>query len=373
MARPKGVQLTEKFFEVARQYLSGKNSVAGCAKKLNQPSPNTFSNWLNAAYDQGYLRLETNDDNETQNLLTNYINASLKKVIFCNVTSGQPDNEMFALFAAEKILYEIRTFLYNKNKDSLNIGIVSGTSTGETINQLVRSRLWDDLINNEEVKPVEKEIRIIALNITPAHGRELYGNAIASVVALSSFIQEKLPACTVTPYGLTSPLVVDEIQRRENDRTNKEAIRFVDPTRCQPSEDRESELDIVITGVGSTVNSVFTQAIENVDIEMPKEFIGDVAYIPVDIHGELLHLKKKHGGEEVFIYTLLSAKLMKRLVNQNKKVLLIARNTRMFKDVKESDRPNKIQAIKAAILGGFCNSLITDRNTALGIMNKENT
>ena len=68
MGRPKGIDLTERFFEECREYLAGKKSMTACAKALKK-APNTFMSWLGEAYSQGYLSLGTKDDNKTKNSL----------------------------------------------------------------------------------------------------------------------------------------------------------------------------------------------------------------------------------------------------------------------------------------------------------------
>jgi hypothetical protein len=78
-------------------------------------------------------------------------------------------------------------------------------------------------------------------------------------------------------------------------------LKIVDPSRIRHKEkgpqqinsNNKTQLDIVLTGVGSTEISVFTQAIDFENIDAPTSIVGDVAYIPVDKQGKPLRLTRK--------------------------------------------------------------------------------
>lgn len=416
MVRKRGVVLTEAFFALADQHLAGQKSAAACAAELREVSENksfstnTFLKWVTEAYIQGYLVLKTKSDDKTKNDLLTYINSHLQKVIIPYVCAGKPSHDMFALFAAECVINMLKALLH-EGTEEISLGIVSGTSVCETIKQICESALWDEIIGpDQEMSNGPRRINVLTLSIPPAVGDDLYGNAIASVVAFARFLSQKLPKCKITPYGMMSPLIVNDIERAANDIINLEQLRIVDPDRLakskqlvneqenskksvDPNADKKleaqneqsdiiknknhnsefSKLDMVLLGAGpKKEQSIFSRALDTAKIVWPEETIGDVGFIPIKKDGRTDTLTRK--GEPVFVYGLLSADLMRELVIAGKKVVLIARNSRLIKYAGDSnglylpEKTNKVQSIKAAIRGGFCNFLITDKSAADAIM-----
>jgi hypothetical protein len=209
---------------------------------------------------------------------------------------------------------------------------------------------------------VSKIINIAALNVTPVDGWELEGNANIAVLRLAEMIRDRLPKCTVTPYGLSSTLVVSEaeLDREDISQSNKKVLELADPDRLKAGA--KSGLDLVITGVGTPANSVFKRVLDAERIKSPKEMVGDVAFWPVDREGNPLALTRMatDGGEETcLIYSAIRLRTLQQLVKSGAKVVLIARNKR------RSDPVDKTEAILAAVNGGYVSHFVTDMETAL--------
>ena len=348
-------QLTEKFFEQCREYLAGKARLKTAAGRLGI-SVVKFQDRIRLALESGYLVLKGLRANKaSMDLRSAWMDKFDQNVEVC-IAEGSPDNETFAHFAAENLIWLLRTLL--EQKKTITIGIVSGSCTGETIKQLVESRLWDELVSDANIRSTS--VHVLALNVTPVDGWDLEGNANIAVLRLAMFLREKLPECACTPYGLTSALIIPENQRKAADITNKKLIEMADPA-LMSSKGGMSSLDLVITGVGTASSSVFQKVIKAAKIQEPKGMVGDVAFWPVDEAGNALELTRKgsKGKQETcLIYSAIRLDTLKKLVKKKAKVVVIARNMRRDADV------DKTKAILAAVRGGYVNFLVTDRATA---------
>ena len=348
-------QLTEKFFEQCREYLAGKARLKTVAGRLGI-SVVQFQDRIRVALESGYLVLRgVLAGKASMDLRSDWMDKYDENVETF-IAEGCPDNETFAHFAAENLIWLLRILL--EQKKTITIGIVSGSSTGETIKQLVDSRLWDELVSDANI--IAGRINIIALNVTPVDGWELEGNANIAVLRLAMFLREKLPNCDCTPYGLTSALIIPENQRKAADVTNKKLIEMADPSLIS-SGGAVSSLDLVITGVGTPSNSVFQEVMKAANIQEPEGMVGDVAFWPVDEAGNALTLTRKgpKGKKETcLIYSAIRLDTLKKLVKKKAKVVVIARNKRRDAGV------DKTKAILAAVRGGYVNVLVTDRATA---------
>ena len=348
-------QLTERFFEQCREYLAGKAPLKEVAKRL-KISVVQFQERIRLALEARYLVLTGRmAGQESVNLRAAWMDTYGQNVD-TSIADGCPDNESFSHFAAERLLWPLRLLLGQKK--TVTIGIVSGSSTGETIKQLVESRLWDELVSDANV--TAKTINVVALNVTPVDGWELEGNANIAVLRLAVFLREKLPECDCTPYGLTSSLIITESQRKAADVANRKLIELADPSLLS-RKDAKSSLDMVITGVGTPSNSVFQEVLKAATIRAPENMVGDVAFWPVDEAGKALTLtRRSHGNrrENCLIYSAIRLNTLKDLVKSKAKVVVIARNRRRDANV------DKTKAILAAVRGGYVNFLVTDRTTA---------
>jgi len=356
-------RLTERFLEHLRAYLTGDGYVREAARSFKVSVPD-FQDRMKEAYSAGYLVIRGRDAHSKARDLEHQwsdFNAPVRTY----VAEGCPDNETFAYYAAERLAMLLGDVLVAQ--DLVTIGIVSGSSTGETIKQFVESRLWDELVSSATMRA--KQINVISLNVTPVDGWELEGNANVAVVRLAMFLRERLRdhGCKVTPYGLTAPLVVSESQRLDADNMNRKVISLTDPSRLKL--DTTPELDLVITGVGVPENSVFQEVLKAEGIGAPKEMVGDVAFWPVDKDGNPLKLMRrgpKKRAQACLIYSAIRLDTLKQLVlSHHAEVMLIARNRRRKADeATKTVEVNKTNAITAAIKGRYVNHFITDAATA---------
>jgi hypothetical protein len=215
-----------------------------------------------------------------------------------------------------------------------------------------------------------KTINVISLNANPVKGWELQADANISVFRLAVLLRERL--CVrlskngneVQPMGITnSSLVIQEASedKKQVSPIDEELLTITDPKRLN-SRGAGYKIDIIITGIGTPEDSIFTQIMKKEGIKVPKEAVGDVAYSPVDKNGKELSLSK--DGVSYSVYSSIRLVTMKELVDSGSVVLLVARNSRRGKPV------NKTEAIRAAIRGKYVNVICTDENTALEVMNK---
>lgn len=367
--------MTELFFKQCRRYLSEDISLKDCAEPL-QLVANTFLHRIREAYSHGFLVLKGKVNDLQSTVLERHLLSEFKRYIKTIIAEGSPDGPMFARTAAETLLSCLRELLEDQKKKEVNVGIVSGSSTGEMIEQLVQGRLWDEFMGGLNIS-LDKRINIMALNVTPVDGWELEGNANIAVLRLAVLLRDKLPEGEkrVMPYGLSATLVVseNELSREDNNPANKKVITLADPSRLKPG--KKSKLDLIITGVGSPENSVFSRVIDEEGIKPAPEIVGDVAFAPVDKDGNEVTLTrtllKKGRGKETkskanssadercLIYSAIRLDTMRELVeSEAAKVLLIARNRRKGKTVDKTD------SILAAIKGRYVNILVTDSITS---------
>lgn len=422
MAEEDHSNMTPKFFELLRTYLENPHaSLDDCGKELGQ-SKNTFLARMREAYKRGYLRLQGRDHPTLGGDIRDLWKLRYDWDGRAFVARDTPDDEMFARWAAENIIQPIRKALIaDKNADT-NIGIVSGSSVGQTIEYLVQSGVWDSTMS--AVKDLKKNINVMALSVTPLAGWELEGNANIAVLRLAVLLQEKLSGCKVTPLGLGSTLVIakSELQDHDKKAPNKQVVQLADPGRLDPS--CSSKLDLVFTGLGSLENSVFQQVVEIEGIQysedakpvdqLPEQSrpVGDIGFLPVNADGEEVKLWRRrpsavgvtaddspHGGhgkggatvgsgkvarrnarleppggsdlEECVIYGAIGLKTLRHLVVKRKQVVLIARNHRRWN--RAATCVNKTAAIVAAVRGHYVSDIITDEDTAGAIQKYENS
>ena len=355
-------RLTGKFLGQFREYLTREGLYVRDAGKIFNTSPSDFQDRMKEAYDAGYVVIKGKDASDKASDLKDHWNDHPfdAKVVRVFVAEGCPDSDTFAYYAAEKLALLLGEIL--AAKDTVTIGIVSGSSTGETIRQFVESRLWDELIGNTEIRA--KKINVIALNVTPVDGWELEGNANIAVLRLAMFLRER--GCKVMPYGLNAPLVVSAAQRQDADNMNRKVISLADPSRLKLTG--QPQLDLVITGVGVPENSVFQEVLEAEGIHAPKTMVGDVAFSPVDAEGGPLDLLRgsRRKTQVCLIYSAIRLGTLKQLVEPHlAKVMLIARNRRCVAgEAANTVVVTKTGAITAAIRGRYVNVLVTDGATA---------
>jgi hypothetical protein len=382
-------ELTSEHFRKFDEYLSSDTkSLKVVAKELGI-SQSRFTQDLKKAYKLGYLHLSGSENTVLPKIVSERLSAiSLnKRFVDAYIVDKCIDDLAFAWSAAERVLNRLGELL--SANDEVNIGLVSGSTTAQMIEQLVAGPLWDVTMHNRTIKA--KRVNVLAVNITPLLGWDLAYNANNTILQLAVLLRDRLPGCEVKPYGLGSTLVARESERAQSDQdlANRRVLEYADPTRLGRTE--PSKLNLVITGVGCPESSVFSQVLEDADLEAydpnnrDHALVGDVAFSPVNEAGCELCLRKMDGGshvrpgakapgvrgkqsahplpsakasEKYFLYSALRLDAMRRLVEAGERVILIARNRRIGKQV------DKTKSILAAAKGGYYNELITDAATA---------
>ncbi len=357
-------EITESFLKALERYFAGEVNTREAAKEADLSGPNRFLEILKEAYKRNYIIIRSPIDQLLCNKFRQWVGLSSKLEPY--ILKGKPDDRTFSLKAAETFLIYLRRLLLNDRIENITIGVVSGSSTASLVEALVTSSVWEEVIGQKEVENVRnKTINVVALNANPVKGWELQADANISVFRLAMLLRQRLPernGNNIEPMGITnSSLVIQDPSesRKEVSPIDQELLKITDPKRLD-SKGTSSKIDIIITGIGSPEDSIFTQIMEKEGIKVPKEAVGDVAYSPVDKDGKELSLTK--DGVNYSVYSAIRLETMKELVDSGSVVLLVARNSRRGRPV------NKTPAVRAAILGRYINVICTDENTALEIM-----
>jgi DNA-binding transcriptional regulator LsrR (DeoR family) len=359
-------EITESFLKALERYFAGEVNARDAAKEADLSGPNKFLEVLKDAYKQNYIVIRSPLDQPLCDRFRQWVGLTSKLEPY--ILKGSPDDRTFSLKAAETFLIYLRRLLLNDRIKNVTIGVVSGSSTASLVEALVTSSLWEEVISPEEEKNIRnKLIRVVSLNANPVKGWELQADANISVFRLAGLLRQKLceehkeNGNKVEPMGITSSsLVIQEPhQNKEVSTIDRELLEITDPKRLD-SKGASSKIDIIITGIGSPEDSIFTQIMKAEGIKVPKETVGDVAYSPVDKDGRELSLTR--DGVSYSVYSAIRLVTMKELVESGSVVLLVARNSRRGKPA------NKTLAIRAAILGKYVNVICTDEKTALKVM-----
>ncbi|MBN2019718.1 MAG: hypothetical protein JW749_05780 [Sedimentisphaerales bacterium] len=363
--------ITEKFLKALERYFAGEVNTRDAAKEADLSGPNKFLEILKEAYRQNYIIIRSPIDELLCNRFRQWVGLASNVAPY--ILKSNPDDRTFSLKAAETFMIYLRRLLLNDKIEDVTIGVVSGSSTASLVEALVSSSVWEEVIGTEEEKNIRnKTINICALNANPVKGWELQADANIAVFRLAVLLKQKLIDInvpeeknrknTVEPMGITnSSLVIQDPSKSKKDISpiDQELLIITDPKRLDGKKD-SSKLGIIITGIGSTEDSIFTQVMKKEGIVVPKEVVGDVAYAPVDKNGRELSLTK--DGTSYSVYSAIRLVTLKELVNSGSVVLLVARNSRRGKPT------NKTQAIRAAIRGKYVNVICTDEETALEVM-----
>lgn len=358
-------EITEDFLKALDRYFAGEINAREGAKEASLSGPSRFLEILKEAYRKGYVTIRSPMNQQKRDKFRQWVGLSSKLEPY--ILKGVPDDRTFSLKAAETALIYLRRLLLNEKINEVNIGVISGSSTGSLVEALVTSRLWEEVMTEEDVKKVKNRdvhINVIALNANPVMGWELQGDANISAFRMAVLLKKKLSktAEDVTPIGITNAFLVlqdSSENKKEVSPIDPELLKITDPKRLD-SKAAGSKIDIIITGMGSTKDSIFTQIMEKEGIKIPREAVGDVMYSPVDKFGKELPLMK--DGVNYTVYNPIRSVTMKELVESGSVVLLVARNSRRGRPV------NKTQAIRAAIRGRYINVICTDETTASEIM-----
>ncbi len=283
--------------------------------------------------------------------------------------------EHFFRGSANVFFHHMQAVLERRDKEKpLRIGVVSGRTTGGMIEAMCNTKKsWGDLM---PLDLLPDEICIYALNVSQLERYDqLKGNANVLAYELARRFTSEVKSKKVEAYGLSAALLQtkDEVHRTDCAPETRLLLKYTDPNRLhasltalnKPVEEglpKESQLDIVITGVGSIRDSLFKQYCEangfDIDrLQAEQLIVGDIAYCPVTRTGEPRKLYDKDRRECEF-YRAVSLEVLREMSSDPyKRVILVARNTR---------ESNKTDPIHAAITkdAHFCNVFITDDTTA---------
>lgn len=285
------------------------------------------------------------------------------------------NSEVFFRNAADVFFTELNDLLKARNSEKpLRLGIVSSRSVGKMVTEMCRKN-WEVSLRTDLFP---KEIKIYALNVSQTTGYgELSGNANILTWQLATKIKDVFPGKDVDAFGLSTGLLQtrDGAAQTDAEPHVSSVLRDTDPVRLGESLKKlgksapadlpsESQLDLIITGVGSIKDSLFRAYCErygfDIDQQVQDHIVGDIAYWPVTRGGQLRGLRK--GKDQYVFYVVVSLKVLSQLSKkQDRKVILVARNTPESK---------KVDPIYAAIGGTspYCNVLITDHITAQEIV-----
>ena len=284
------------------------------------------------------------------------------------------EGDHFFRRAAEVFFAEMSQILPNRStRRPFRIGVVSGRTTGGMIEAICNiNQNWGDLMPLERLP---QEIFIYALNVSQIDGYDhLKGNANVLAYQLAHRFRTEVKQSKVEAYGLSAKLLQtkQEVQRSDCTAETRAVLKYTDPERLRASLEAQgekgveqlpakSQLDVVITGVGSIEDSLFREYLtaNSFDVDRLQKVqwvVGDIAYCPVTRVGEPQTLSK--DNQEWEFYRAISLEVLREMSQEDdKKVLVVAIDT------PESKKTNIIHAAIAES-AKFCNVLITDVTTA---------
>ena len=319
-------------------------------------------------HDPPYLKVIRPHQTNMEHSLTTKFKKYHPRFGEVKVAEGQEEQAFFRI-AAEEFLLKLVSIGHNKVGGApLNVGIVSGTTTGGVIRAAVAIHPVRDLGVDRALPP----INIFAVNVCLGVRDDLRNNATILAYQLAQCLRQ-WPGQQATPYGLSAELFVKRSDRGRVDGMpqTRDVVRFTQPERVvAEARKNSSELDIILTGIGSRpdengVNKSYFQELISEFAVRPRfdrEMVGDLIYTAIDVDGRPLPLLKqeKDGTElEYEFYSAVELNVLKEMAqNPNKAVILVVRN---------GSQTGKIYAIRAAIRGSYgpyASTLIVDEETA---------
>jgi hypothetical protein len=360
-----------------------------------------FDLFLRRLYEGGYMRLSSHRLTERAAKLKAKFRNELEEV---TVVAGS-DEGRFAMAAAEDLIQSmVRIGALKKAKDAkafLNVGIVSGSTTGKVI-RAAKNLTWPRDLANVNVASLPP-IRVFALNVCLTEPQHLPGNATILAYQLAETIREH--GGKAESFGLSAPLMVKREGLREVDEAPQtfEVLRYTEPARVleklkQMKENvsgihaTTTELDIVLTGVGelpgngaknkkTQQGSIFYGLAKNHGFDMDtiiarERIVGDIAFTAIRSDGAPVALQKEDApagpqandaagekaerkGTEYVFYSAVQVPVLEAMAKDpNKSVILVARQ--------DSDEKYKIPAIFASLAGEghrYASRLVVDEET----------
>jgi DNA-binding transcriptional regulator LsrR (DeoR family) len=348
-----------------RLYLQKKTSIPKIAKTLKMGQGKVRS-LLRKAYREGAIIVRTAENKKLRGQLGQAWGGPTYHVL------NAEDAAAFFRGAADVFFQELNQLIRKRPQGRpLHIGIVSGQTTGGMVEVLYHAS-WKNRFQSDRLP---KDINVYALNASQTNSyEELQGNANVLALELTRKLRKVLgESHSVKVLGLSTNVLQarDEARLTDIHPHTQKVLMHTDPVRLRASLEADNqqiqsdipsttELDIVITGVGSIKDSLFRTYCEeykfDLKLALDDGIVGDIAYCPVDRYGKPRVLRK--DNKEYEFYSAVSLNVLTELSkSSDKKVILLARN---------SAASNKVEPIHAAIGGEHqhCNVLVTDHVTA---------
>ncbi len=366
-----------------------------------------FDGLLRHLYRDGYLQLAYHRlSGRADRLKAEQVFQALDEI----TVVGGSDPERFAQAAAVdfiKSMVQIGQLKRGKHADlPLNVGIVSGNTTGSVVRAAMKLN-WSKDLENVRADELPK-IQVFALNVCLTVPDHLPGNATLLAYQLAEKIRSE--GGEADGYGLSAPLMVRKDDLRSVDEAPQtfDVLKFTEPYRVreklgsqgvseQDISETDTELDIVLTGVGELPRqagkgseaeekgSIFYRLAEAHGFKMDaiiarEHIVGDIAFTAIRSDGTPVTLRKHdltdvaqqgpssaqldHDGEstEYVFYSAVQLPVLEAMAgSKDKSVILVARDAPM---------KDKVPAIFAS-LGGkghrYASRLVIDERTANGL------
>lgn len=349
-----------------QDYLQNRTTLPKIAEELGI-KPARLRDAIRQAYGEGAITIQTPEVRSLRDKLNENWRGPRYHVLRAD------DHRFFFEGAATVFLRELDDVLSKHKGDSVfNVGIVSGRTTGGVVERLC-SQDWSKHLRREKLPT---KINVFALNVSQTSGfQELSGNANILAFQFARKLIEECPAGSkIEAFGLSTELLQTLDERAISDirPQTRNVLAYTNPERLRRSLESRgedvtdeipevSQLDVIITGVGTIRDSLFRDYCSYYDVDINhlknvQHIVGDIAYCPVTRVGEHRQLSKNNS--EYQFYSAVSLDVLAYLSSQkDKRVILVARN---------APERDKVDPIHAAIAGAtqYCNVLITDHETA---------
>lgn len=262
---------------------------------------------------------------------------------------GGADEKTFARVAARIFLRNLSDIggkirnSFTTNAQTLNVGLVSGSTVKIIIDALQAS---DDWYADFGVDPKSlPEIIVFALNVSPTLPKRINFNATILAPRLADAIIKH--GGTASAYGINAPVVVTPTEKTEIDHKpqTKEVLQFTEPRRIDPDSPNVSNLHVILTGAGELGSTTETPSIfqslaagAGIDLEDKRKtrgLVGDLGFAPLSATGDVLTLNAKSEagkegelGPEMLFYSAASLDVFKWMAGHEDRAVVLAARSR---------------------------------------------
>ena len=371
-----------------------------------------FDSFLKHLYDDGHLRIRHYRLPQQAGKLHERKKLELREGI--TVVAGS-DPDYFAQAAAEDFIRRMFEIGSRKKAEQggdkawLNVGIVSGNTTGKVVRAAARLDWRKEFALWASDLP---RVRVFALNVCLTVRKHLDGNATILAHLFAKKIEEQAgQEDKAEAYGLSAPLMVERRRLPEVDGApqTRDVLEFTEPNRvrdrrgggdasARSAEEVDTQLDIVLTGVGELPGqdgedasgkqstsgrrgSIFYNLAKQFKFDMDRmvkaeRIVGDIAFTAIRSDGKPVFLSARYrtegggpggpaemskadGDAEYVVYSAVELPILKAMATDpNKSVILVARYEK---------GKSKVPAIFASVAGEryrYASRLIIDEETA---------